>query len=157
MRSAAGASKASTPRSAGSGSSCTWWTGDRAGCSGPSATSSTASSACRRRTPRPRPPAVRDALRALHRPGELARSPLAAGAGETERAAALRARLEAAIDDAFGDTHDERALREVLVRSYVDPAPTGEHAAHALHLSRATYYRRLRVATARVAAFVAQR
>ena len=105
--------------------------------------------------PAPEPAEVRDALRALHRPGELARSPLAAGAGEAERAAALRARLEAAIDDAFGDTHDERALRDVLVRSYVDPAPTGELAAHALHLSRATYYRRLRVATARVAAFVA--
>ena len=43
------------------------------------------------------------------------------------------------------------------MRSYVDPAPTGEHAAHDLHLSRATYYRRLRVATERVAAFVAQR
>jgi len=105
----------------------------------------------------PAPAEVRDALRALHRPGVLARSPLAAGGGEAERAAALRARLEGAIDDAFGQTHDERALRDVLVRSYVDPAPSGEQAAHDLHLSRATYYRRLRVATERVAAFVAQR
>lgn len=98
--------------------------------------------------------AVRDALRALADPRALARSPLASGATEAERAAALRARLEAAIDAAFGTTAEERALRDVLIRSYVDPAPSQELAARELHLSRATYYRRLRAATARLAAYL---
>jgi hypothetical protein len=109
---------------------------------------------------RPRDPGaetVRQALRSLHRPAELARSPLATGAGQAERAAALRARLEDAIAHAFGTSAEERALHDLLVHAYVDPAPGHEPAARALHLSRATYFRRLRAATERVAAYLAER
>ncbi len=101
------------------------------------------------------PADVRAALRALHRPATLATSPLARGATPQERAATLRARLEAAIEHAFGEAREDRALRDVLVRSYLRPAATHELAAHELHLSRATYFRRLRDATTRVAEHLA--
>jgi hypothetical protein len=87
------------------------------------------------------PEAVRDALRNL-------RVPHAVGAD-------LRARLEDAAEHAFGDTPDEQLLRRVLVRGYFDPAASHEHAAHELHLSRAAYFRRLRSASERVAAWLA--
>ena len=55
---------------------------------------------------------------------------------------------------AFGDTPDERLLRDVLVRGYFDPAASHEQTARELHLSRAAYFRRLRSASERVAAFM---
>ncbi len=95
--------------------------------------------------------AVREALRSLRLPHLLARSPLAAGEGIAQRAESVRALIRAAVDDAFGDTHDELLLRRVLVRGYLDPAPSHERAAAELHLSRSSYFRRLRVASERVA------
>ena len=83
---------------------------------------------------------VREALRSLHVPGAV--DP------------AVRAQLEAAVRRAFGDTPDERLLRDVLVRGYFDPAASHEHTARELHLSRAAYFRRLRSASERVAAFM---
>ena len=83
---------------------------------------------------------VREALRSLHLPGAVAPE--------------VRARLEDAVERAFGDTADERLLRDVLVRGYFDPAVSHEHAARELHLSRAAYFRRLRSASERVAAFM---
>jgi hypothetical protein len=94
---------------------------------------------------------VRDALRELRVPHRLARSPLARGSGTEQRAAFVRALLTAAIDEAFGDTAGERLLRDVLVRGYLDPAPSHELAADELHLSRSAYFRRLRSATERLA------
>jgi hypothetical protein len=87
------------------------------------------------------PEAVRDALRKLQVPHAV----------PTE----LRARLDDAAQRAFGDTPDEQLLRRVLLRGYFEPAPSHEHAAHELHLSRAAYFRRLRSASERVAAWLA--
>jgi len=101
--------------------------------------------------------AVREALRSLRLPHVLARSPLATGEGISQRAESVRVQILAAVDEAFGDTHDERLLRRVLVRGYVDPAPSHERAADELHLSRSSYFRRLRVASERVAETLAAR
>jgi hypothetical protein len=98
--------------------------------------------------------AVRDALRSLSRPLELARSPLATGETPAERAASVRQRLEAAAQHAFGDSEDEQLLRQVLQRGYLEPEGSHEQAADALFLSRATYFRRLRNAAARLADYL---
>jgi hypothetical protein len=87
------------------------------------------------------PEAVRDALRSLHLPHAVAPE--------------LRARLHDAAEHAFGETPDEQLLRSVLVRGYFEPASSHERAARELHLSRAAYFRRLRSASERVAAWLA--
>lgn len=94
---------------------------------------------------------VRDALRNLEHPLELASSPLARGATPEERAASVRVRIEEAVARAFGETADEQLLRGVLERGYLDPSASHESAADELHVSRATYFRRLRAASQRVA------
>src|SRR3954452_25555399 len=53
---------------------------------------------------------VRDALRALHHPLELAASPLASGVTTEERAASVRAEVQDAVANAFGDSPDEQLL-----------------------------------------------
>ncbi|HWT95706.1 MAG TPA: hypothetical protein VN238_22090, partial [Solirubrobacteraceae bacterium] len=63
----------------------------------------------------------------------------------------VRAALEAAVAGAFGDGPDEQLLRDVLQRGYLDAAGSHEAAWWELHLSRATYFRKLRAASARVA------
>jgi hypothetical protein len=98
--------------------------------------------------------AVRDAFRALDHPLVLAASPLARGASTEERAISVRTVLLRAVDRAFGESPDEQLLRRVLERGYLDPSSSHEVAAHDLHVSRATYFRRLRVATRRVADFL---
>jgi hypothetical protein len=99
--------------------------------------------------------AVRDALRSLHVPADLAASPLARGHGIPERADSVRALMREAAEHAFGQTSDEQLLKRVLVRGYLDPAPSHEHAAAELHVSRSTYFRRLKAASERVASYVA--
>lgn len=101
--------------------------------------------------------AVRAALKALDRPTELASSPLARGEEPDERAASVRAALEQATAAAFGDGAEEQLLRDVIRRGYLDPSGSHESAAHALHLSRATYFRKLKTASDRVAEWVAAR
>ena len=86
------------------------------------------------------PEAVREALRTLHVPGAPA--------------AVSRERLEEAAEHAFGETPDEQLLRRVLIRGYFEPAGSHEAAARELHLSRAAYFRRLRSASERVAAYL---
>jgi AAA ATPase domain len=108
-----------------------------------------------RRDPPPDLEAVRDALRNFQVPHELARSPLARGADPAERAESVRRLLRQAADRAFGDSANEKLLRSVLIKGYLDPAPSHEHAAMRLSLSRAAYFRRLRVAVERVAEQVA--
>ena len=99
--------------------------------------------------------AVREALRNMRIPFALAQSPLASGCGIAERAASVRALIDSATEHAFGETYDERLLERVLVRGYLDPAPSHEHAAAELHLSRSTYFRRLKAASDRVASCLA--
>jgi hypothetical protein len=93
---------------------------------------------------------VHQALRDLDRPSELAVSPLAAAVGGADPAAAVRALLVRAADQAFGAGPVEALLRDVVERAYVDHRTSHEQAAHDLHVSRPTYFRRLRQATGRV-------
>ncbi len=97
---------------------------------------------------------VREALRNLQLPHKLAASELARGDGTEERAASVRKLLAEAAEQAFGDSEDERLLRRVLVRGYLERAPSLEAAADELHLSRSSYFRRLKAATHRVAEYV---
>lgn len=100
---------------------------------------------------------VREALRNFRVPHELARSALASGGSPEERAEAVRGLLRDAADRAFGDNENEKLLRRVLVRGYIEPAPSHEQAAIDLSLSRAAYFRRLRAAAERVAEYLAAR
>jgi AAA ATPase domain len=95
---------------------------------------------------------VRQALRDLHVTSRLAASELATGDALEERAESVRALLADAAEHAFGETADELLLRHVLVRGYLDPAPSHELAAKELNLSRAAYFRRLKRAVERIAA-----
>jgi hypothetical protein len=94
---------------------------------------------------------VRQALRDLGVPSRLAANELASGDALEERAESVRARLTDAAEHAFGETADERLLRRVLIRGYLDPAPSHELAATELSLSRAAYFRRLKTAVLRIA------
>ncbi len=98
--------------------------------------------------------AVRDALRNFRVPHELAQSPLAVGSSPEERVESVRRRLWEAVESAFGDTENERLLKQVLIRGYLEPASGHEQAAHEISLSRAAYFRRLRTAAERVAGHV---
>jgi hypothetical protein len=97
---------------------------------------------------------IRDALRSLHQPLELAASPLARGPSTEQRAASVRAEVQDAVANAFGDSPDEQLLRRIVQRGYLDPAGSHELAADELHVSRATYFRRLRSASQRVADYL---
>ena len=65
--------------------------------------------------------------------------------------------IDDAAENAFGRAEGERQLKQVLVRGYLDPAPSHELAADELSLSRAAYFRRLRTATERMADYIATR
>lgn len=94
---------------------------------------------------------VQQALRDLDRPSRLAVGPLAHAVGGADPAAAVRALLVRAADQAFGAGAEEALMRDLVQRAYVDHRTSHEDAAHELHVSRATYFRRLRQATSRVA------
>lgn len=100
------------------------------------------------------PEVVRDALRSLHQPLELAASPLARGTTPEQRAASVRAEVEDALAHAFGSTPDEQLLQTIVRRGYLDPDGSHERAADELHVSRATYFRRLKVASGRIADYL---
>jgi hypothetical protein len=100
---------------------------------------------------------VREALRNFRVPHELARSPLANGERPEDRAESVREQLRDAADRAFGDNENEKLLRRVLIRGYLEPAASHEQAAIDLSLSRAAYFRRLRAAAERVAEHLAAR
>jgi hypothetical protein len=97
---------------------------------------------------------VRDALRNLHHPLDLAAGPLARGDTPEARAASVRATIADAVAHAFGDSADEQLLRRVVERGYLDPAGGHEAAADELHVSRATYFRRLRAGAQRIADYL---
>jgi hypothetical protein len=67
----------------------------------------------------------------------------------------VRIQLREAIEQTFGSTADERLLRAVLVQGCLAPDTTHEQAADDLHVSRATYFRKLRTATERLSKHVA--
>jgi len=94
---------------------------------------------------------VRDVLKNFRVPRELARSPLARGATISERAESVQRLVWQAADEAFGDSESEKLLRSVLVAGYLEPLRSHEEAASKLLLSRAAYFRRLRVAVERLA------
>jgi hypothetical protein len=60
-----------------------------------------------------------------------------------------------ATEQAFGEDPNEQLFKRVLVRGYLDPAPSHEAAAEELALSRSAYFRRLKLATERVASHLA--
>jgi AAA ATPase-like protein len=97
---------------------------------------------------------VRQALRDFRVPHALANSPLASGETAEARVESVRALLTGAVDRAFGDTEGERLLQRVLVCGYIEPVASHEQAALDLSLSRAAYFRRLRVAAERVADYI---
>lgn len=94
---------------------------------------------------------VREALRNYHHPDALAASPLASGGTVDERYESVRRRLQEAIDHSFGDTDSERLLRATIEEGYLNKLGSHESTARRLHLSRATYFRRLSQATSRLA------
>jgi hypothetical protein len=102
-----------------------------------------------------RPPtleAVREALRNYASLPRLAASDLAPAAGSpAARAEAVRALIDQAVGEAFGESPEEELMREVLVRGYIEPAGSQEEAARELNMSRTAYFRRLRAAVERVA------
>lgn len=102
-----------------------------------------------------RPPTqaqVREALRALRGPADLSESPLAPdGLEAAEQLREVRARLTAAADGAFGEGAEERLLRDVLDNAYLDEHTEPADGPRLLNVSRATYYRRLRTASERLA------
>ena len=96
--------------------------------------------------------AVRDALRNLHRPDQLAVSPLLRSriiidqVGETADTAQRVSSLETLIVDAVNQLDaDPRAARgyRALIQTYIEPAPTQEQAAELLDLPFSTYRRHL--------------
>jgi len=97
---------------------------------------------------------VREALRRYRDPVALARSPLARGDDPAERAAYVAELLRGAVDHAFGAGPGAEQQREVLLRGYLDPDADHSRAMRALHLSRTTYFRRLREATAQLSAWL---
>ncbi len=99
---------------------------------------------------------VRVALRNFRVPHELARSPLATGENPEERVESVRILLRHAADHAFGESANEQLLKRVVVRGYIEPSASHEQVAFDLNLSRAAYFRRLRVAAERVADYVVQ-
>lgn len=99
--------------------------------------------------------AVRNALRFFHDPVRLAASPLARGDDPAGRANHLSGLILAAVEEAFGQHGGARLHREVLVHGYLEPGAGHARAMRTLHLSRTTYFRRLREATSRLAAWIA--
>ena len=75
-------------------------------------------------------------------------------AARPARAPAIRALLLSAIDEAFGAGRDETLLRDVALGAYNNPDATHEDVAFSLHVSRATYFRRLRQANERICDYV---
>ena len=106
----------------------------------------------------PRPPARRKAVprRSISCARRSATSTSPRGSGVDRRAADVRKLLLEAAERAFGDGPNEQLFKRALVRGYLDPAPSHEAAADELALSRSAYFRRLKLATERVASHLAK-
>jgi hypothetical protein len=99
---------------------------------------------------------VREALRSFRLPHVLAASALASGDSPAERVDSVRELLREAAARAFGDNENEKLLQRVLVHGYLESSTSHEQVAFDLSLSRAAYFRRLRVAAERVAEWVVE-
>jgi hypothetical protein len=97
---------------------------------------------------------VKALARHLDRPLELAASPLAKGSNPDERAESVRALFREAVDGAFGESADEQLLRTIAERGCLTRSIGHEALADELNVSRATYFRRLRQASERLADFI---
>ncbi|TDU80620.1 hypothetical protein EDD91_7510 [Streptomyces sp. KS 21] len=98
---------------------------------------------------------IREALDALHRPQLLARSPLLPVAGDP---AALRELLESGVQHLLNSTvATETEAGRILSQYYVERCGGHEFIANRLHLSRATYFRRLNQGLALLATVVLAR
>jgi hypothetical protein len=97
---------------------------------------------------------VKALARHLDRPLELAASPLAHGSTPEERAESVRALFREAVDGAFGASADEQLLRTIAERGCLTRSVGHESLADELNVSRATYFRRLRQASERLADFI---
>jgi hypothetical protein len=97
---------------------------------------------------------VKALARHLDRPLELAASPLATGSTPDERAESVRALFREAVDGAFGESADEKLLRMIAERGCLTRSIGHEALADELNVSRATYFRRLRQASERLADFI---
>ncbi|MCB5169940.1 hypothetical protein LG634_34705 [Streptomyces bambusae] len=98
---------------------------------------------------------IREALDALHRPQLLARSPLLPVAGDP---AALRELLEYGVQHLLKSTvATEAEAGRILSHYYVERRGGHEFIANRLHLSRATYFRRLNQGLALLAAVLLAR
>src|SRR3954468_14525987 len=97
---------------------------------------------------------VKALARHLDKPLELASSPLATGATPDERAESVRVLFREAVDGAFGESADEQLLRTIAERGCLTRSIGHEALADELNVSRATYFRRLRQASERLADFI---
>ena len=97
---------------------------------------------------------VKALARHLDRPLELAASPLASGSTPDERAESVRELFREAVDGAFGESADEQLLRTIAERGCLTRSVGHESLADELNVSRATYFRRLRQASERLADFI---
>jgi AAA ATPase domain len=97
---------------------------------------------------------VKALSRHLDRPLELAASPLAQGSTPEERAESVRSLFREAVDGAFGSSGDEQLLRTIAERGCLTRSISHEALADELNVSRATYFRRLRQASERLADFI---
>jgi hypothetical protein len=97
---------------------------------------------------------VKALARHLDRPLELAASPLASGSTPDERAESVRMLFREAVDGAFGESADEQLLRTIAERGCLTRSIGHEALADELNVSRATYFRRLRQASERLADFI---
>ena len=89
--------------------------------------------------------AALEAVRAAARPVALARTPF------------TRGDVDAAVAAAFGSTEEDELLRRVVELADLDPDVSHDQAMAKLAVSRATYFRHLRQARARVAAALVDR
>jgi hypothetical protein len=97
---------------------------------------------------------VKALARHLDRPLELAASSLAEGSTPDERAESVRALFREAVEGAFGESADEQLLRTIAERGCLTRSVGHEALADELNVSRATYFRRLRQASERLADFI---
>jgi hypothetical protein len=97
---------------------------------------------------------VKALARHLDRPLELAASPLATGSTPDERAESVRVLFREAVVGAFGESADEQLLRTIAERGCLTRSVGHEALADQLNVSRATYFRRLRQASERLADFI---
>lgn len=99
--------------------------------------------------------AVSCALTDFRSSERLAANALAIGVTVEARAQSVRLVVTEAVDAAFGAAAGEQALKEVLLAAYIHREGSLESTAQRLHLSRSTFFRRLRIATRRLSDHIA--